>query len=258
MRERNYAEVIRTARQAQGMNQQTLAEKVGVSRNTVAGWETGHSRPDLNSVVPLCRALRLSLNSFFGMKSAISAEDRRLLDRLGEMEASDREILEWEMEAILQRRMEKNIAENADRVISLFRNELGAAAGFGGFIGETQGEEMDLLRNEKTEAADEVIAVSGRSMEPTFLDGDLVLVQHTQELREGEIGIFLCDGEGYIKEYRRDGLHSHNPMYGILREEDFNRIQVIGRVLGKVEPGDRPTEKQIRFARMAKQRRMGK
>ena len=258
MRERNYAEVIRTARQAQGLNQQALAEKVGVSRNTVAGWETGHSRPDLNSVVPLCRALHISLNSFFGVRSAVSAEDRRLLDRMADMEPQDREVLEWEIEAILQRRMEKQMAECAERVITLFRSDLGAAAGFGGFLGEAQGEEMFLLRDEKTEAADEVIAVSGRSMEPTFADGDLVLVQHTKELREGEIGIFLCDGEGYIKEYRKDGLHSHNPMYGVIRKQDFHRIQVLGRVLGRVNAEEIPTEKQIRLAQMAKQRRTGK
>ena len=50
----NYAEVIRKGRAAQGMNQQELAERLGVSRNTVAGWETGHSRPDLDTVAAIC------------------------------------------------------------------------------------------------------------------------------------------------------------------------------------------------------------
>ena len=65
----NYAEVIRTRRTALGMNQAELAEKTGVSRNTVAGWETGHSRPDPDTIPRLCDALRISINRFFGRES---------------------------------------------------------------------------------------------------------------------------------------------------------------------------------------------
>ncbi|MCR5297269.1 MAG: helix-turn-helix domain-containing protein, partial [Clostridiales bacterium] len=43
----SYGDVIKNRRTALGMNQAALADLVGVSRNTVAGWETGHSRPDL-------------------------------------------------------------------------------------------------------------------------------------------------------------------------------------------------------------------
>ena len=43
-----YGEIIRIRRKALNMNQADLASRVGVSRNTVAGWETGHSRPDLD------------------------------------------------------------------------------------------------------------------------------------------------------------------------------------------------------------------
>ena len=130
-------------------------------------------------------------------------------------------------------------------MVELFRNELGAAAGFGAALGEAQGERIFLLADRETEQADEVITVCGRSMEPTFMDGDQVLVQHTKELREGEIGIFLVDNEGYIKEYRKDGLHSHNPEFRTMRFHEGQTVRCLGRVIGKVKEEQIPTAEDI-------------
>ncbi len=82
-------------------------------------------------------------------------------------------------------------------------------------------------------------------MEPTFADGDLVLVQHTETLRPGEIGVFIADGEGYIKEYRKDGLYSHNADYAPMFFREGNDVRCIGRVLGRVDDDQWPTEAQI-------------
>ena len=82
-------------------------------------------------------------------------------------------------------------------------------------------------------------------MEPTFFDGDQVLVQHTKELREGEIGIFLVDNEGYIKEYRTDGLHSHNPAYGMIPLSGEETVRCVGRVIGKLKEEQIPNEEQL-------------
>ena len=40
-KEDRFAEVIRGARKAAGLNQFQLAGRLGISRNTLAGWETG-------------------------------------------------------------------------------------------------------------------------------------------------------------------------------------------------------------------------
>ena len=90
-----------------------------------------------------------------------------------------------------------------------------------------------------------MITVSGRSMEPTFMDGDRVLVEHTDRLRPGEIGIFLVDNEGYIKEYRADGLHSHNPDYGMIPLSGEETVRCVGRVIGKLKEEQIPNEEQL-------------
>ena len=245
----NYGEIIQVRRKAMGMNQAELAGKVGVSRNTVAGWETGHSRPDLDTLPALCSALRISLSRFFGCESKKTEEERRMLALFSSLEEADREVITWQMEALRDRRAAKRAEEAAavkpPKMITLFRNELGAAAGFGAAIGEAQGEQVTLLADRETEQADEIITVCGNSMEPTYLDGDQVLVQHTKHLRFGEIGIFLVDNEGYIKEYREDGLHSHNPAYQPMKFREDQIVRCLGRVIGKLRPEQIPSPQQL-------------
>ena len=282
-----YGERIRSRRSALGMNQAELAAKIGVSRNTVAGWETDHSRPDLNTLPALCSALGITINAFFGTERKRTAEESRVLDVFFSLEAGDRESLLWQMEAVRDRRAmqrEKEAYASAGRTVisridpaqprrsgeepvplpqarsrvpqpkaviplpesvTLFRNELGTAAGFGAALGEAQGEKITLLADPETRQADEVIVVCGNSMEPSFYDGELVLVQHTKELREGEIGIFLVDNEGYIKEYRKDGLHSHNPAYRTMTFHEEQTVRCVGRVIGKVKDSQIPTREQL-------------
>ena len=243
-----YGEIIRQRRTALALNQAELAERVGVSRNTVAGWETGHSRPDLGTLPALCRALKISLNAFFGLEKKRTAEENKVLEVFSALEAADRESILWQMEALRDRRAEQRRRDAPvplPKVVTLFRNDLGAAAGFGAALGEAQGEKILLLADRDTGRADEVITVCGRSMEPTFYDGDQVLVQHTKELREGEIGIFLVDNEGYIKEYRKDGLHSHNPEYRTMVFHEDQTVRCLGRVIGKIRDEQIPTREQM-------------
>ena len=245
----NFAEIIRNRRTILGMSQAELAEKTGVSRNTVAGWETGHSRPDPDTIPKLCDALRISINRFFGRESKRSEVEQKILSLFTSLENGDRQVILWQMEALRDRRAAQRAAEEAvpPKVVSLFMNDLGAAAGFGTVLGEAQGERITLLADPETERADEVITVCGNSMEPTFMDGERVLVEHTGHLRYGEIGIFLVDNEGYIKEYREDGLHSHNPAYRTMTFREDQSVRCIGRVIGKLKDSQIPTKSQLRM-----------
>ena len=62
-------EVIRAARVALGLTPQDVAERVGVSRNTVYGWENGVSVPDSGYYKALVEVLQISLNDLFDIPS---------------------------------------------------------------------------------------------------------------------------------------------------------------------------------------------
>ena len=51
----------------------------------------------------------------------------------------------------------------------------------------------------------------------------------------GEIGIFVLDGEAFIKEFGGNCLISRNPEYAPKMLTEFTRMVCLGRVLGKAE-----------------------
>ena len=217
-----YGELIKRQRKEKKMNQEELG-----------------SRPDVGSVPVICEALGLSLEEFFGFPdksgesgeySGISGEERAdLLRRYGVLNPYNRQVIMRQMDMLHQM---KEDTRKPRKIIRLFRNELAASAGPGETLEATRGEEVFLFADQET--ADEIIRVNGNSMEPTFMDGDLVLVKHTSRVRPGEIGVFICGDTGYIKEYREDGLHSHNPAYAPLVFSENEPVHCVGRVLGRV------------------------
>lgn len=53
---------LRHARTAQDLTQQTVATRLHVSRQTISSWETGHSYPDITSLIALSDLYQLSLD----------------------------------------------------------------------------------------------------------------------------------------------------------------------------------------------------
>ena len=53
-------------------------------------------------------------------------------------------------------------------------------------------------------------------------------------LREGEVGVFALNGEGYIKQLGRKQLLSFNSRYAPIPIGPYDRLECQGRVLGKL------------------------
>ena len=60
-------ENIQFLRKRKSLTQESLAEQIGVSRQTVAKWENGESAPDLDAAGKLSRALDVSLDELVGV-----------------------------------------------------------------------------------------------------------------------------------------------------------------------------------------------
>ena len=78
-------------------------------------------------------------------------------------------------------------------------SEIGASAGLGELLGDEQMTMESFPAPSVPDGADFGIYVDGDSMEPVYHDKELVWVQRTQDLRPGEVGIFIYDDCGYIK-----------------------------------------------------------
>lgn len=82
--------------------------------------------------------------------------------------------------------------------VSLF--ELSACAGNGFYSSGPINVENEI--DSPFDKADYAVKISGRSMEPTIKDQSIVFVQDVKDLRDGDIGIFVVDGEIMCKRYR--------------------------------------------------------
>lgn len=94
---------------------------------------------------------------------------------------------------------------------------------------------MEIPTEQVPENAHFCIRVNGDSMEPAYKDGDIAFVQRQDEMvREGEIGVFLFNGSGYMKRLGDHQLVSLNPDYEPIPVHDYDQFICQGRVLGKV------------------------
>ncbi len=136
-------------------------------------------------------------------------------------------------EPIANRYRESGAGRIAKRQIPLY--DLPVSAGIGEYLDTDTAETLTVTINDTTSGADLALRISGNSMEPKYHDGDILLVQNSEGVEVGELGIFILDGEGYFKVYGGDCLISLNPEYGRIMLKDFESVSCIGKVLGRLK-----------------------
>lgn len=232
-------------RTAAGIQQGDLADQLQIGRSAVAHWEADRARPDLAKVPDLCSALHITPNELFGMLRQ-DAADQELLVNFHSLDLKNQQII-LQMIAMLQGMQEndKKIV-HLDDIKRVYLNSERASAGTGNLLSDSNGDYIYIhIPRSKHSHVDEIITVTGDSMEPTFHNGDELLVEHTTTLREGEIGIFTVEGQGYVKEYRKDGLHSHNHAYQPILFDGCTDVRCVGRVLDILLPEQHATQEEI-------------
>ncbi len=241
---------IARIRQQRGLSRPQLAEKLGMTLGGVSAWEYGRTRPDLGSLKRLCEALDVSSDELLGVESGLCAspEERELLLSWRRLPQNEQRYVAGLISLMLGEGINPQ-AVHSDTAAAPVRTRrprrqmrsfplspLSMCAGEGIYLSDGgQGETIRLVACDALKNCDEVVRISGDSMEPRFHDGDLALVQHTQSLSEGEVGVFVIDGEGMIKTYQRDGLHPLNPAYPVIHPGEDSDVRCFGRVLGRVE-----------------------
>lgn len=107
-----------------------------------------------------------------------------------------------------------------------------AAAGFGyDLSSEDEWAEITVLDTPQARSADFAVEVDGDSMEPDYHSGDIVLIKRDPDVPVGEVGLFVHDGMGYIKERGKKCLISRNPEFPNIEGE----AQCIGLIIGIAE-----------------------
>ena len=119
------------------------------------------------------------------------------------------------------------------RTLNLY--DLPVSAGTGQFLDSDHFSEMEV-GDEVSPDADFGVRVSGDSMEPLYLNGQIIWVHQQETLEDGEIGIFFLDGEAYVKKYHQtpDGISliSMNKKYAPIKVSSGSVFRTFGKVVG--------------------------
>lgn len=197
-----------------GITQKEVADFVGVSEATVSRWESGHiDNMRRDRIAALSKILRMSPLAIMGIDDDLSS-------RLPNM---------------------VSVEARTFRVPIVGRVAAGRP-----IVADEEIIGYEYIDNKYSKDGHEYfgLRIVGKSMEPTIMDGDIVIVRRQSYVENGEIAIVLIDGEeATAKEVKEsaDGitLIGHNtavytPHFYSAQEVKNLPVQIIGRVVQSI------------------------
>ena len=229
---------IKEYRLQKGMTQQELAEALGESSGRVIyHWEKGSGRPDCDKIAKLCDLLGVSADELIGCKSMAqrpTATEWTTLQKYRALDEHGKEVVDYLIDSEYKR-VTALTRKPKPRMLKIDWFAQPASAGTGNILDSDLAEELFVPESAEAEQADFVISVGGDSMEPTYHDGDKVFVEKCDAVEVGEVGIFVVNGDVYIKELGNKCLISHNEKYKPINLSECDSVYCCGRVIGIVE-----------------------
>ena len=231
----NISKTLARLRKENGLKQPEVArymsERLGkpCAAQSVSHWENGVAMPSGEQLIFLCElyAIRDIQAAFQGINIESSVFGR--LNALGKSRAKEYIAMLCGNPLFAGIGNDHGDFVKSGRLIKLY--DIPAAAGTGSFLDSYSYEDFEADETVPSEA-DFAIRVSGESMTPRFVDGQVAFVREQQTLEVGEIGVFCLDGDSYIKKLGHGELLSLNPSYGPIKIQENSSLYVFGKVLG--------------------------
>ena len=221
--------------QAQELDPKFVAKECGASKNTFGNWANGKT-PVPEMLIKLSNYTHASIDYLLtGKEPTIPAEYQSLISSYQELSKDNQQLLQDIITSMID--IQNANKKRSEIEYTTIRHSLHkVSAGLGEALDdEDNWEDIEVVSTPESEMADFAITVVGESMSPDFHDGDIALVKEQPEIEIGQIGIFICNNEGFIKEAGRDRLISHNPKFDDIYPSENSEIICEGLVLGIAE-----------------------
>lgn len=227
-----------------------IVSECGGAKGSISNWKKGAS-PNSDIVAKLAVRLNVSADFLiFGQEKNLSTVDltndeQKLLEHFKKLSDKSKGIILGRAEQLAELEApvinEPAIEEEPEETETIFIefSTLRVSAGAGEpLIDDSYPDFIEVKKGELTENANFAVKINGKSMMPHFKDGDIVLVRSQPYVNIGEIGIFIIDGNGYIKKCGNDRLISINPEYDDIYFREGQDIRCKGLVIGTLEDDD--------------------
>ncbi|EGQ3856904.1 helix-turn-helix domain-containing protein [Staphylococcus pseudintermedius] len=217
------------------ISQSELSRRTGIGRNSISDYLNGKYEAKQDKVFELAKALNVNEAWLMGFDISKNREIENSITSIYDKLTPPRQkrVLDFANEQ-LNEQSNKVLHINSHNVISEEVAVYGyASAG----TGETliDGVEFTTQYNGHIPNHDFALQVNGDSMEPLFEDKEIIFVDKTKQINSGQIGIFVIDGEAYLKKVfisdKGIRLVSLNSKYPDLHFDSSHDIKVAGKVI---------------------------
>lgn len=231
---------IKELKKKKNITNAQLSEKSGVPYGTINKILAGEtSEPSVNAIAKIAAAMNVSVDYIVNGKVDSSAElnltgaEKLYIKKYKKIDERGKEIIRCIIDEEYKQTMKSPVpvVEKSDIIPIKLIQQIDIEHYNSKF------QNINIKVSELAEQADFAVKVSGNSMEPTFTHGDILLVESTPFISNGDIGVFLVNGEGMVKEFSGDRLISHDVHPDIkLRSHDV--VICFGKVIGVLEDED--------------------
>lgn len=249
----NIVQNIEKIAKNQGLTLTEIERRCGFSKSSIRKWS--ENIPNIQKVISVSEILNVSLDFLiFGSEtfnSSLTKDESSLLaaynsvDELSKALIMERATSLAELEeAKKKNNVQTTLKQSLKRTeieekqepqyISLPFPALPASAGASEYLHEDTTSYIKVPLTNLTQRSSFALRVHGDSMEPDFFDGDIVLVDADADVTIGDIGIFIVNGEGFIKERGKDRLISLNNKYKDIRIGSDDTCVCKGKVIGSL------------------------
>lgn len=222
-------EAIKKLRLKNKLTQVELGKLTGFKQNTISQHEKGKREIDEEDILKYCKALGVSPQTLFEMssKKRTSKELSIIYNKLDSKRQS--KVYDY-----ASRQLDEQNGIKEDKVVYLVRGRQ-SAAGSMIHVDDVDAEMGVLPSSIVPNGANELVQITGDSMEPLIKKGSEVYLRYQPTVEDGEIAIVRVEDEGVTCKYLfRDGenivLKSENSKYDDI-VVDANKVSVIGKVL---------------------------
>lgn len=218
-------EKLKQKREELGLEQQELAERIGVSKQAYFKWEKGLSKPTKANIAKLEKVLKvpegyLSEDEIsFLYKQLTEPNQEKAITYVRDLVSSQKVI------SIAEKRSEYHVYEKL-------------SAGIGASVyGDL---DYDVVYYNEELPHDFASWVDGNSMEPTYQNGEVALIRETGFDYDGAVYAVVWDSQTYIKKVYREeeGLRlvSINKDYPDKFAPFDENPRVVGKIVGHFMP----------------------
>lgn len=208
-----FKDIFKQLIQNSGLSSYQISKDTGISESLISHWKSGRQLPKYDSLNVLADYFKVSGDYLLGR-----TEDSNISQNL----KNDKKI------DITNNKSKSNIIMKPFYLLP-------TSAGTGSYLfDDILAEWVNVERTPISEKADFILQVRGDSMLPKLADNDKVYVQQSPSIIEGDIGVFIVDGESYIKKMGKGELISLNPQYKNIPLNEYTDCRCVGKVIGVV------------------------